>query len=424
MQRCSEFQFQSKTLYRKIFAGIFATLLLFSINSQTYGDEHNFVYDEYYDDYYAWENHGREILESGAAKVIETDEMIFHIGKDSTIRVTHIISGDAWGPDKPKLIKTLPGKHSNLQLTDEDGDYLRPWGYVGETIEEVEYIIAGQKPFKAYDLHASYDLENYLELSDDGLWQKAFSFPHDVMMYFDDEIELIFVNSRPVDITEAEGINCVGCYMTLDFFDKPELITKTIVKNENKLEEISNTGEEFVVEILSDGEVSNVNFIDELNYLGFNTNKEDQLFALKIPLDLLLSPYHVYVTEFDQETLLEKDQVRKTEYKQTETHANLSFRPMGEGVVHIVGSNQMEHEEFLKKIQKQVPQPIVEDKTDSNTINENQELKEEMHVEQLYDSWGNSNSNINNSVDNTIIFVIIGIIAAIIIGVIIKLKKN
>ena len=72
------------------------------------------------------------------------------------------------------------------------------------------------------------------------------------------------------------------------------------------------------------------------------------------------------MTEFDQETLLEKDQVRKTEYKQTETHANLSFRPMGEGVVHIVGSNQMEHEEFLKKIQKQMDKHAAADR-DTNT---------------------------------------------------------
>ena len=109
----------------------------------------------------------------------------------------------------------------------------------------------------------------------------------------------------------------------------------------------TNTGEEFVVEILSDGEVGDLNFTEELNYLGFNTSKENQIFALKIPLDLLLSPYYVYVTEFDQEILVESDKIRKTEYGQTDTHANLSFRPMIEGVIHVVGSSQMEHEEFL-----------------------------------------------------------------------------
>ena len=167
-----------------------------------------------------------------------------------------------------------------------------------------------------------------------------------------------------------------------------------------------------------------MNFTEELNYLGFNTSKENQIFALKIPLDLLLSPYYVYVTEFDQEILVESDKIRKTEYGQTDTHANLSFRPMIEGVIHVVGSSQMEHEEFLDRLEKRMSQSVVQTETETNTINENQELEEKTPSEQLYDSWGDSNPSVNNSMDNTVIFVIIGVISAIIIGVIIKLKKN
>ena len=165
-----------------------------------------------------------------------------------------------------------------------------------------------------------------------------------------------------------------------------------------------------------------MNFTEELNYLGFETSKKDQLFALKIPLDLLLSPYYVYVTEFDQEILVESDKIRKTEYGQTDTHTNLSFRPITEGVIHVVGSSQMEHEEFLDRLEKRMSQSVVQ--TETNTINENQELEEKTSSEQLYDSWGDSNPSVNNSMDNTLIFVIIGVISAIIIGVIIKLKKN
>ena len=400
----------------KIFTGIFAALLLFSVNSQAYGEPGELIdITKYVDkDGYSFKNDFGE--------VIEADKIILEVGKDSTVRVTHVVVGGVWSPAEPKLIKMFPGGHSNPQLTDEDGDYLRPLGWTAETFEEAEYMIAGQKAMKAYDLHASYDLENYLELSDDGLWTKHLKFPYDVMVYFDDEIELIFANSRPVDVSEAKGINCIGCELRLEFFDKPEPVTKTVIVSENKFEELSNAGEEFVIEILTDGKVGDMNFIDELNYLGFETSKKDQLFALKIPLDLLFSPYHVYVTEFDQEILLEKDKVRKTEYGQTDTHANLSFRPMIEGVVHIVGSTQMEHEEFLTQLEKRMSQSVV--KTDSNTINENQELEQEADFEQLYDSWGDSNPSVNNSMDNTLIFVIIGVISAIIIGVIIKLKKN
>ena len=401
-------------MHRKIFAGIFATLLLLTVNSQAYSEPGERIdISKYFDkDGYQF------TAEFG--EVIEADEMIFNFGKDSNVRVTHVVTGGIWSPEEPKLFKMLPGGHSNPQLTDEDGDYLRPLGWTAETFEEAEYMIAGQKAMKAYDLHASYDLGNYLELSDGGLWTKHIKFFQDTTIFFDDEIELIFVNSRPVMlIDEVGGIKCVGCDMKVEFFDKSEPISKTVVKNENKLEEISNSGEEFVVEVLSDGEIGDINFIDELNYLSLNTSKENQLFTLKIPLDLLLFPYHVYVTDFDQEILHESDKIRITTYGQTDTHANLSFRPMTEGVIHVVGSTQMEHEEFIQRNQSQ-EQP----KTETNpNINQSQEMQE-TSAEQLYDSWGNSNSNVNNDVDNTVIFVIIGVISAIIIGVIIKLKKN
>jgi len=403
-------------LEKKIFAGIFITLLLFSVNSQAYGEPGEQIDISKYLDKNGYP------FQAEFGEVVQTDKIIFEISKDSNVRVTHVVAGGAWSPTEPKLIEMLPGKHSNIDVRDEDGDFLRPIGFVGETVEDSEYIIAGQKAGRAHDLHASYDLENYLELSDDGLWTKHLKFPYDVIVYFDDEIELIFVQSRPVDVSEAKGINCIGCDMRLEFFDKSEPVAKTVIVSENKFEELSNTGEEFVVEILSDGEVGDLNFTEELNYLGFETSKKDQLFALKIPLDLLLSPYYVYVTEFDQEILVESDKIRKTEYGQTDTHTNLSFRPITEGVIHVVGSSQMEHEEFLDRLEKRMSQSVVQ--TETNTINENQELEEKTSSEQLYDSWGDSNPSVNNSMDNTLIFVIIGVISAIIIGVIIKLKKN
>jgi len=403
-------------LEKKIFAGIFITLLLFSVNSQAYGEPGEQIDISKYLDKNGYP------FQAEFGEVVQTDKIIFEISKDSNVRVTHVVAGGAWSPTEPKLIEMLPGKHSNIDVRDEDGDFLRPIGFVGETVEDSEYIIAGQKAGRAHDLHASYDLENYLELSDDGLWTKHLKFPYDVIVYFDDEIELIFVQSRPVDVSEAKGINCIGCDMRLEFFDKSEPVAKTVIVSENKFEELSNTGEEFVVEILSDGEVGDLNFTEELNYLGFETSKKDQLFALKIPLDLLLSPYYVYVTEFDQEILVESDKIRKTEYGQTDTHTNLSFRPITEGVIHVVGSSQMEHEEFLDRLEKRMSQSVVQ--TETNTINENQELEEKTSSEQLYDSWGDSNPSVNNSMDNTLIFVIIGVISAIIIGVIIKLKRN
>ena len=399
---------------KKILVTIFTVLLLFSVSSQVYADESNEQID--ISKFYEFDS-----FNSGFAEVRQTDKIIFEIGKDTTVHVKHIIVGDTWNPNEPKLIKMLPGKHSNLQVTDEDGDFLRPIGFVGETFEEAEYIIAGQKAHAGYDLVAEYDLENFLELND-GLWTKNFDFPHDVMIHVDDEVELIFANSRPVDISGAKGVNCMGCSILIEFFDNTESITKTVIRTDTKFEEISNTGEEYSVEFLSDGAIGELNFIDELNYLSFDVNQENQLFLIKIPLDLLLSPYHVFLSEIDQDILVDSDQIRKSEFEQNATHANLSFRANMEGVIHIVGSTEMEHEKLLDQLEKRIPEPA---KETIDGVKQSDEKLDDTTKEQLFEDWGDTSSNVNNNEDNTMIFVIIGgVVIAVIIGIVIKLKKN
>jgi len=393
-----------------VFGTIFTIIILFSMNSQVFGQSNEQIEISGYYEY--------EDFESGFGEVIQTDKIIFEIGKDTTVHVKHVITGSTWDPNEPKLIKTLPGKHSNLEVTDEDGDYLRPIGFVGDTFEESEYIIVGQKPHSAYDLVAEYDLENYLELSDDGLWSKRFIFPHDVEVLIDDDIELIFANSRPVNVVDAKGINCVGCDIKIEFFDDSEPIIKTVIISETKLEEISSTGEEFTVEFFSDEKIGDLNYIKELSYFSFNVNKENQIFLVKIPLDLLLSPYHVYLTENDQEILVESDQIRKSEYGQTETHANLSFRADTEGIIHVVGSTQMEHEKLLAKLQERASKSTDIEPTNTNVKQAEVETEDAL-LNQFYEDKKNGNGE-----DNTMIFIIIGIVSAAIVGIIIKLKKN
>ena len=402
-------------MYKSIFCGIFTILLVFSINSQVYGESNERI------DISKYLDKDGNAFASDFAEVRQTDKIVFEIGKDTTVHVKHIIIGDTWQPHEPKVIKMLPGKHSNLQVVDEDGDYLRPMGFVGETFEEAEYIIAGQKAHVGYDLVAEYDLENFLELND-GLWTKKFDFPHDVMIYVDDEVEIIFANSRPVDVSDAEGVNCMGCNILIEFFDNSEPITKTVIRTDTKFEEISNTGEEYSIEFLSDGVIGELNFIDELNYLSFDVNQENQLFLIKIPLDLLLSPYHVFLSEIDQDILVDSDQIRKSEFEQNATHANLSFRANTEGVIHIVGSTEMEHEKLLDKLEKRIPEPA---KETIENVKQSDEKLDDTTKEQLFDDWGDTSSNVNNNEDNTMIFVIIGgVVIAVIIGIVIKLKKN
>ena len=74
---------------------------------------------------------------------------------------------------------------------------------------------------------AEYTLDNFMEL-EDGLWTKELKFGFDVTVMIEDDIELIFANSRPIDVSEAKGINCIGCNLTLEYFDTEKFSSKEI----------------------------------------------------------------------------------------------------------------------------------------------------------------------------------------------------
>ena len=132
MQKWSKFQFQSKILENKIIF-LLGMIVLISIPSQSFAQED---------------------LEN----IIEYEKIILEIGKKSDIHVKHVIEFGAWGEDNPKMIKILEGSHSNLTVTDEDGDRLS-FSYDGDTFEESKYIILNQK-LASYDLIAEYDFIN------------------------------------------------------------------------------------------------------------------------------------------------------------------------------------------------------------------------------------------------------------------------
>ena len=147
------------------------------------------------------------------AVLVEQQEIVFEVGKYSKVHVKHVIETGMWGSDRPRVIEILPGAHSNLTVVDEDGDRLS-FSHDKETFEESKYIILNQK-LGNYDLIAEYTLDNFMKLKD-GLWAKEMKFRGDVTVMIEDDIELIFANSRPVDVSDAKGINCIGCNMVLE----------------------------------------------------------------------------------------------------------------------------------------------------------------------------------------------------------------
>ena len=276
-----------------------------------------------------------------------------------------------------------------------------------------------------------YTLDNFMELKD-GLWGKELNFGEDVTVMIEDEIELIFVNSRPIDVGDAKGINCIGCGMTLEYFDDEKWYGK----------EISSAEENFEIEFLSGEEISEIEFIEGgTQLLNFNVKDKDQLFVLKIPVENFLNPYEVYFTENDDTSLDQIDKIRKTEFSQDETHVNVSFRTFGEGTVSIVGATPEEHQKKLDQIEnikarevkseavekeKGLALPIPGTKAASELVAKSGQMNEEEWINELSFADELEKGPVQNSEDNTIIVAIVAgiVIAGIIGGVIFKLKKN
>ena len=362
--------------------------------------------------------------------LIEQQQIIFEVGKYSEVRVKHIIETGAWNVDRPRIIEILPGAHSNLSVVDEDGDKLN-FTYEEETFEDSKYIILNQKNGN-YDLIAEYSLDNFMELKD-GLWAKEMKFGWDVTVMIEDDIELIFANSRPVDVSEAKGINCIGCNMVLEYFDTEKFSSKEIFFSNDK----------FTIGFLSNGKISEMEFIGGgAQLLNFDVIDKDQLFVIKIPLEYLLNPYDIYFTEKDDTNLDQVDKIRKTEFSQDETHVNVSFRTFGEGTVSIVGATPEEHQKKLEQIEnikarevksqaieereKGLALPIPGTKAASELAAKSGQMNEEEMVDELSFADELEKGPVQNSEDNTMVLVIIVgvIIAGIIGGVIFKLKKN
>jgi len=414
MQKWSKFQFQSRMLKKEIVIVIFAIILV-SMPSYVFAQEKP--------DGWLNEEERKMMMETGL--VIEQHQMkiIFEVGKSSSIHVKHVIEQGSWY-DRPRIIEILPGPHTNLSVTDDEGDRLA-FSFDGDTFEESDHIILEHK-LGCCDLIVEYDLDNFMEL-ENNLWGKDMKYNFDVMVMVEDEIDLIFANSRPIEMSDASGINCVGCFMKLEYFDN--------VKSVN--EEIFFMDEKYEIEFLTNGDISNVNFFGGgSEILNFDVTNNDQLVVLKIPFELFLNPFDVYWTEEDDKELNQTDKIRNTEFGQDETHVSLSFRTSNEGTISVLGATQEEHQKKLDRIEKtkalEKESVVVEEKRGvalplpgqtSEENKNNQEVDKRDNLSFSEELLENDTSQASQN-DFTVIGIMLGIVGAIIIGIVVKVKKN
>ena len=151
------------------------------------------------------------------------------------------------------------------------------------------------------------------------MWTWDFLYLQTTTFILPEGLDLLYVNSTPVMLQDAKGITCHGCQAKIEYvLDQP---TNT---NEVQWED-----RRFTVGIRSLTDVSSFNFDQPTKRISFNVKEDNQLITLIIPLELLWSPYEVY---------LDDQKILKHEFFSNQTHAWLNIRPETSGTIQIIGT--------------------------------------------------------------------------------------
>jgi len=403
MQKCSKYQFQSNILKQKeIFLIILTGMMI--IPSQIFAEEDIDINND--KDISSYQQFSVEERKQRLNEIIEIpleeQKIRFEVTNEKDVNVIHIIESGFWGEGNPRMIEILPGKHVDVDVTDWDGDsYAYFWE--DETFEKSKYVVLQQK-LKNYDLLIKYEIQNFFELND-GMLNKDVNLPKNAEFTFDEDIEIIYINSRPINITDSNGINCIGCKMELEFFIENDYDVKKIITEKSEEE----------IKVWSNGDLSNFEFNQELREIFFQSEKNNQVITMEIPHDVILFPFEVYLTEQDDNVLDQWDKIRNTEFSHNDENVKITIRPDSIGNISIIGSTEDVHKEAFSKINQQSIEVIIEE--------EEEEITDRTNTQDVLEKW--KTAPIDNSFqDYSVVLIIMGIIAAIIIGVIIKIKKN
>lgn len=232
------------------------------------------------------------------------------ISEDGDVHVIHEIEKDSRAARSFTMIQ---GNYSNLSVMDINGNEIQ-YGFVKE--QKILTIFPSDE-----NVLVEYDLADVFT-QDNGVWRWDFLYTDSdpTRFVFPDNIELIFVNESPVYIKEIKNINCHGCQMKLEFVPNQEKILK----------EITWEGKKFDVVIRTLSSVDSFVFDQPSRSISLNTNGDNQLVTMIIPLELLWNPYQV---------IQDGDKLFKHEFKINQTHVGLNFRPVSGDNIQVIGTS-------------------------------------------------------------------------------------
>ena len=229
------------------------------------------------------------------------------IGENEQVHVKHNVLQS----DSTIQVDFINGAISNIQVADIEGNTVQS-ATLGAGNPGVVIFSSKQ------DVVVEYDLDDVLELKED-FWTWDYSYRSLTEFIFPNNVNLILVNERPVFLGEKRGIRCHGCEATIQY-----------VKNDLfNFKEVQWEDRKFVLGILSLADISSFNFDQPTKKISFEVTEDNQHTIVNIPLELLWSPYEVFLND---------ERIFVNEFYINETHAGINIRPDTSGTIEIIGT--------------------------------------------------------------------------------------
>jgi len=233
----------------------------------------------------------------------EQKSVIVIISSLGEIHVKHVIASS----NSLKQIELIDGTVTNLKVSDEKGNE-KQFGIIGDN----DSIMINPSHT---DTIIEYDLGDVLFLKDN-VWTWNFRYLQTTSFIVPEEIDLIFVNDRPVYLDEKKGITCHGCQMILEYLiDEPRILKN--IEFDNK---------EFLIEIRTFAVIDQFSFDQLTKKISFKVNGENQFVTTIIPSELLPNQYNVFMGN---------EKIYFNKYIDNGTHVWLNIRPDSSGIVSI-----------------------------------------------------------------------------------------
>ncbi len=234
------------------------------------------------------------------------------INESNQIQVKH----EVIAANSPKQLQLIDGVIRNLSVTDVEGNE-KQFGTIGDNDGII--VFPSQK-----NIVVQYDLDDVLVLKNN-VWTLDFRYLQTTNFIFPNEVDLVFVNDKPVYLGEKKGIACHGCQMILEYSINEPKILKNI-KYDNK---------DFLIEIRSFAEIDEFNFNQLTKGINFHVNGENQFLTLIVPLQLLPESYDV---------LVDNERIYFHGYINNGTHVWINVRSDTTGMVSIIDSKNTDQE--------------------------------------------------------------------------------